>query len=370
MPSSDIVQFKVHVDDDVLEDLRRRLAATRFPDQIEGTGWEYGIPVGYVRELVDYWREGYDWRAEEARLNEFDHFRTTVDGQSIHFIHARSSREDAFPLLLLHGWPGSVVEFLDVIPRLSDEFHLVVPSLPGYGFSEPTRTTGWDPTRMARAFIELMERLGYTRYGAQGGDWGAQVTTLIGAFDPDHCAGIHLNMPLARPPKEPGELTEDEQADLAYLAHFRKEEAAYSLEQGTKPQTLGVGLNDSPAGLMAWIVEKFRTWSDCDGDPETVFTRDQLLTNVMLYWVTETAASSARLYWERQHATSEAHPFVSVPTAVARFPKEILKFPRSWVEQHYNVTRWEVMPRGGHFAAMEQPDLFAEDVRAFFRTVR
>jgi len=273
-----------------------------------------------------------------------------------------------------------VVEFLDVLPRLTDPaahggraeqaFHVVAPSLPGYGFSEPTRTTGWDPTRMARAFVELMARLGYDRYGAQGGDWGAQVTTMIGALDPEHCAGIHLNMPLARPPKNPGELTEQEQADLAYLAHFRKEEAAYSLEQGTKPQTLGVGLNDSPAGLMAWIVEKFRTWSDCDGDPENAFTRDQLLTNVMLYWVTGTATSAARLYWERAHATDGTQPSVSVPTGVARYPKEILKFPRSWVEHHYNVTRWEVMPRGGHFAAMEQPELFADDVRAFFQTGR
>ncbi|MBV8387221.1 MAG: epoxide hydrolase [Acidimicrobiia bacterium] len=370
MTTEGIERFDIRVGDDVLEDLRRRLGATRFPDQIDGTEWEYGIPTGYVRELVEYWRDSYDWRAQEAGLNELDHFRTTIDGQSIHFIHARSQREDAFPFLLIHGWPGSVVEFLDVIPRLTDEFHLVVPSLPGYGFSEPTRTTGWDPTRMARAFVELMARLGYDRYGAQGGDWGAQVTTMIGALDPEHCAGIHLNMPLARPPKNPGELTEQEQADLAYLAHFRKEEAAYSLEQGTKPQTLGVGLNDSPAGLMAWIVEKFRTWSDCDGDPENAFTRDQLLTNVMLYWVTGTATSAARLYWERAHATDGTQPSVSVPTGVARYPKEILKFPRSWVEHHYNVTRWEVMPRGGHFAAMEQPELFADDVRAFFQTVR
>jgi len=255
MPSTDIEQFKVHVDDDVLDDLRRRLAATRFPDQIEGTGWEYGIPTSYVRELVDYWQDRYDWRAQEARLNQFDNFRTTIDGQSIHFIHARSVREDAFPLLLLHGWPGSVVEFLDVIPLLTNEFHVVVASLPGYGFSEPTRTTGWDPKRIARAFIELMPRLGYDRYGAQGGDWGAQVTTFIGALDPEHCAGIHLNMPLAVPPQEQLEITDEEGADLALLAHFRKEEAAYSMEQGTKPQTLGVGLNDSPAGLLAWIVE-------------------------------------------------------------------------------------------------------------------
>jgi microsomal epoxide hydrolase len=368
--TSSVEQFEIHVDEDVLDDLRRRLAATRFPDQIEGTGWEYGIPTSYVRDLVEYWRESYDWRAQEARLNELDHFRTNIDGQSIHFIHARSTRENALPLLLVHGWPGSIVEFLDVTPRLTDEFHVVAPSLPGYGFSEPTRTPGWNPTRIARAFMELMGRLGYGRYGAQGGDWGAQVVTSIGALDPEHCAGIHLNMPLAVPPDEPVPLTEQETAELAALAEFRKEESAYAQLQGSKPQTLGVGLNDSPAGLLAWIVEKFRTWSDCDGDPEKAFTRDQLLTNAMLYWVTGTATSSARLYWERRHSGEGPPAFVTVPTGVARYPKEILRFPRAWVERHYNVTHWEVMPRGGHFAAMEQPALFADDIRTFFRTVR
>src|SRR5436305_2427246 len=248
--SEAIERFEINIDDATLDDLARRLATTRLPDQSEGTGWEYGNPVAYVRALVEYWREGYDWQAEEAKLNQFDHFRTDIDGQSIHFIHARSAREDAFPLLLIHGWPGSVVEFLDVMPRLTDEFHVVVPSLPGYGFSGPTRATGWDPTRIARAFMELMQNLGYDRYGSQGGDWGAQVTTMIGALDPEHCAGIHLNMPLAVPPKEAVELTEEEQADLAYLDHFRKEEAAYSLEQGPKTQTLGLGLNGSPGGLL------------------------------------------------------------------------------------------------------------------------
>jgi epoxide hydrolase len=368
--SEAIERFEIHIDDATLDDLARRLATTRFPDQIEGTGWEYGTPVAYVRDLVEYWRDGYDWRAEEAKLNQFDHFRTDIDGQSIHFIHARSERADAFPLLIIHGWPGSIVEFLDVIPRLTSDFHVVAPSLPGYGFSEPTRTPGWDPTRIARAFMELMQGLGYNRYGAQGGDWGAQVATMIGALDPEHCAAIHLNMPLAAPPKEPLPVSDEEQADLAALANFRKEESAYALLQGTKPQTLGVGLNDSPAGLLAWIVEKFRTWSDCDGDPENAFTRDQLLTNVMLYWVTGTITSSTRLYWERQHSGEGRPPFVSVPTGVARYPREILKFPRSWVERHYNVTYWMAMPRGGHFAAMEQPQLFADDVRAFFRTVR
>ncbi len=377
-----IERFQIRVDDSVLEDLRTRLEQTRIPDQIEGSGWEYGIPLDYLRELVDYWRAGYDWRAQEARLNELEHFHTRVDGQSIHFIHARSEHVDALPLLLTHGWPGSVLEFLDVIPRLTapeahgghaaDAFHVVAPSLPGYGFSEPTRTRGWNVQRIARAFVELMGRLGYSRYGAQGGDWGAQVSTRIGALDPEHCAAIHVNMPIADPPEDRVPLSDVDKADLTAMRTFQREESGYALEQATKPQTLGVGLNDSPAGLLAWIVEKFRTWSDCDGHPENVFTRDQLITNVMVYWATQTIASSARLYWEHQHVGSGEAPrqFVGVPTGVARYPKEVVRFPRSWVERRYNVTHWAVMPRGGHFAAMEQPELFTEDLRNFFRTMR
>jgi len=331
---------------------------------------------------VEYWRDKYEWRAQEARLNELAHFRTRIDGHSIHFIHARSKHADAFPLLLLHGWPGSVVEFLDVIPRLTeplahggraaDAFHVIAPSLPGYGFSEPPRTRGWEVRRIARAFIELMRRLGHARYGAQGGDWGAQIATRLAPLDPEHCAAIHLNMPIARRPEKPGPLSEEEKADLAAMAHFQGEESGYALEQGTKPQTLGMALNDSPAGLLAWIVEKFRTWSDCDGRPENAFSRDLLITNVMLYWVTQTIASSTRLYWEsrRSGLWEEKADFVAAPTGVARYPKEVLRFPRSWVERHYNVTHWAEMPRGGHFAAMEQPELFAADLRNFFRTVR
>jgi epoxide hydrolase len=377
-----IESFQIRVDDSVLDDLRDRLARTRIPDQIEGTGWEYGIPYDYLRELVDHWRDVYDWRAQEARLNELEHFRTRIDDQSIHFVHARSAHADALPLLITHGWPGSIVEFLDVIPRLTDPeahggdpadaFHVVAPSLPGYGFSEPTRTPGWDPWRIARAFADLMGRLGYERYGAQGGDWGAQVTMRIGALDPEHCAAIHLNMAMAAPPEENVELSDEDKADLAAMRQFTREETGYANEQSTKPQTVGVGLNDSPAGLLAWIVEKLRGWSDCDGNPESVFTRDQMITNVMLYWVTQTSASSARLYWELQHRGSGEGPpeYVGVPTGIARYPKEVIRFPRPWVERRYNVTHWAEMPRGGHFAAMEQPELFVDDVRAFFRTVR
>jgi epoxide hydrolase len=358
--------FAIHVDDTVLDDLRRRLEHTRFPDQIEGTSWEYGTPVPYLRELVAYWLEEYNWRAEEAKLNQLDHFTTEIDGQSIHFVHARSEGNGALPVLLLHGWPGSIVEFKDVIPRLAEEFTVVAPSLPGYGFSGPTRTPGWDPTRIAHAFIALMARLGYNRYGVQGGDWGSQVATQIALLDPEHCAAIHLNMVVARRPKEDLELSADDQADLAAMAAFGQEESAYSQQQGTRPQTLGAGLNDSPAGLLSWIVEKFRAWSDCDGDPENAFTRDQLLTNVMLYWVTGTITSSTRLYWELQHTRDMATGYVAAPTGVARYPKEPIRFPRPWVERKYNVTHWEAMPRGGHFAALEQPDLFVDDVRGFF----
>jgi pimeloyl-ACP methyl ester carboxylesterase len=380
--STSIEPFEIRVDDSILEDLRQRLARTRFPDQIEATGWEYGIPIDYLRQLVEFWRDTYDWRAEEARLNEFSHFRTRIDEHSIHFIHARSPHDDALPLLITHGWPGSVVEFLDVIPRLTDPeafggsaadaFHVVAPSLPGYGFSEPPRTPGWDEQRIAHAFIVLMSRLGYDRYGAQGGDWGAQVTTRIGSLDPERCAAIHLNMALGIPSEDGTPLTEEEQADLATMKQFGNEESGYAHEQGTKPQTLGAALNDSPAGLLAWIVEKFRTWSDCGGHPENCFTRDQLITNVMLYWVTQTSASSARLYWESRHRdpTTRALPFVDAPTGVARYPKEILRWPRSWVERQYNVVHWAVMDKGGHFPALEQPELFVDDLRTFFRVAR
>jgi pimeloyl-ACP methyl ester carboxylesterase len=376
-----IERFRIEVGDEVLEDLKRRLAATRFPDQIDGTGWDYGAELGTVRELCAYWRDKFDWRAQEARLNQLDHFKTTIDGQSIHFAHVRSKHENAFPLLISHGWPGTIVEFLDVIGpltdpeahggRAEDAFHVVTPSLPGYGFSEPTRTRGWDVKRMAAAFAELMSRLGYARYGAQGGDWGALITTWIGRLDPEHAAGIHLNMPLGAP-GDPSGLTPQEQADLADLASFQADETGYQRIQGTKPQTLGFGLNDSPAGLAAWIVEKFHRWSDCNGDVESVYTKDQLLTNIMVYWVTQTITSSTRLYFEvfKQGQDGMGDARVEVPTGVARFPKEILRFPRAWVEKSYNVVHWTDMPKGGHFAAMEQPALFVEDVRKFFAKVR
>lgn len=373
--SGDVEPFEIRVPDAVLADLRSRLAHARIPEQVPGTGWDDGVPSGYLAELVAYWRDGYDWRTHEARLNRLAQFRTRIDGVAIHFVHARSPHPEAFPLLLTHGWPGSFVEFCDVIGPLThpddpaDAFHVVAPSLPGYGFSDPPRERGWGVTRIARAFATLMDRLGYGRYGAQGGDWGAQVATALGVLDAGHCAAIHLTMPLADPPSEPVELSAADEADLAAMARFRREESGYAAVQSTRPQTLGAALNDSPTGLAAWIVEKFRSWSDCDGHPENAFTRDQLLTNVMVYWVTQTITPSMRLYREHARSRPPGGP-VAVPTGVARYPREPLRLPRAWVERRYRVTHWAEMPRGGHFAAMEQPDLFVADLRAFFRTVR
>ncbi len=382
--SQDIEPFEIHFDDSAIEDLRDRLARTRFPDQIEGVEWDYGTELEYLKQLVEYWRDKFDWRAREAELNRFEHFRTTIDGQSIHFLHAPAANSDALPIVISHGWPGTVVEFLDVIEPLrnpeahggrpEDAFHVVCPSLPGYGFSEPTRSRGWNTRRIAAAFAELMARLGYSRYGAQGGDWGALITSDIARMDPEHVCGIHLNMPLGQPAPDGPELTPQEQQDLADLGSFQERETGYQRIQGTKPQTLGYGLNDSPAGLAAWIVEKFRTWSDCDGDVERSFTRDQLLTNISIYWFTRTITSSTRLYYEVMGTgAAGAAPSaerIELPTGVARFPKEILRFPRSWVERSYNVTHWSDFERGGHFAAMEEPELYVNDLRRFFGTLR
>jgi pimeloyl-ACP methyl ester carboxylesterase len=366
-----ITPFRIAVPDADLDDLRSRLARTRWPEAECVDDWSQGIPLDYTRELADYWVGEYDWRAREAALNRFDQYTTEIDGLDIHFIHQRSPHDDAFPLLITHGWPGSIVEFHKVIEPLTEYgFDVVCPSLPGYGFSgKPTRT-GWGVERIATAWETLMGRLGYERYGAQGGDWGASVTTQIGRNGGDigNCAAIHLNMPMAQPPKGLTDPTEDELAALKRLDYYRKLDSGYMKQQSTRPQTLGYGLVDSPVGQLAWIVEKFWSWMDCDGHPENVLTRDELLDNVMLYWVTASAASSARLYWESFNSFAGGDP-VRVPTGIASFPMEILRSPRSWCEDHYNITHWTTMPRGGHFAAFEQPELFVEDVRTFFTTV-
>jgi pimeloyl-ACP methyl ester carboxylesterase len=375
--------FEIHVSDAELSELKRRLAATRFPQQIPGTGWEYGADGDVVRELVRYWAEDFDWRAQEAALNAFPQFTSEIGDQRIHFIHARSRHAGATPILLLHGWPGSVVEFMDVIGPLvepeshggaaEDAFHVVAPSLPGYGFSEATKTRGYDCHRIAEDFAKLMARLGYDDYGVEGGDWGAIVGNNLAILDADHVRGYHTTMPLAFPPADgPGDLSEREQQALADLEAFEREETGYQKIQGTKPQTLGVGLSDSPAGLCAWIAEKFHAWTDCDGVIENAVSRDRLLANIMIYWVSGNITPSTRLYYEtfRSARVGVLGNRVEVPTGVARFPREIMRFPRAWVEKHYNVTHWSEMARGGHFAAMEQPAAFVEDLRAFFRTLR
>ncbi len=382
--SDAIRPWKIEVPDAVLADLRERLARTRMPALFDDASWSYGTEPGYLRELVAYWHDRYDWRAQERALNRFAHWKTQLGGLDVHFIHQRSQHADALPLVITHGWPGSVVEFQKVIGplvdptahggRASDAFHLICPSMPGYGFSDAPKGPGFDVKSVAELWIQLLARLGYARYGAQGGDWGALVTNWIGVLDPAHCAGIHLNMLVALPPADPKALeglTPDEQKALADVARFQADETGYQAIQGSKPHTLGYGLNDSPAGLLAWIVEKFRTWSDCDGDVERSFTKDELLTNVMLYWVTQTIASSCRLYCEnRRGGRYGLDQVVKVPTGVAVFPKEIYRAPRRFAEPRFNLVHWSVQPRGGHFAAFEQPELFVEDVRAFFRKVR
>ena len=381
----DVEPFRIAVSDTVLADLRERLARTRFPDEIPDSGWTYGSNLAYVKELVAYWRDRYDWRRHEAALNAFPQFRARVGDLGIHFIHARGKGPKPFPLVVTHGWPGSVAEFTKILGPLTDPaahggdpadaFDVVCPSMPGYGFSDHARTPGMEAEKIAALWAELMRGLGYARFGAQGGDWGAMVSTYLGANHADAVAGIHLNMVIAFPPDPANPLdglSQDEVVDMMPMQHFLQEETGYQRIQGTKPQTLGYALNDSPTGLAAWIVEKFRTWSDCDGDVERRFTKDELLTNVMLYWVPETPTSSARLYYEMIHAGKfPPQGFrVNVPTGCAIFPKELMKPPRAWVDRLYEVARWTRFQSGGHFAAMEEPAALVDDVRAFFRPIR
>jgi epoxide hydrolase len=364
--------FRIDVPEADLVDLRGRLAQTRWPNEAPAAPWEQGTPLGYLQELVDYWRHTYDWRVAEARLNARAQFLTEVDGQRIHFLHIPSPHPGALPLVLSHGWPGSIVEFLDVIdpltdpPDPADAFSLVVPSLPGYGFSGPTDSPGWTPRRIGAAFGTVMDRLGYERYGVQGGDWGSLISANMADLRPDRVAGLHLNFLNLPPPAGEQALSHDP------AARFAATGSGYQQIQSTKPQTIGYLLDDSPAGLAGWIVEKFREWSDCDGDPERSFSKDQLLTNIMVYWLTRTATSSARLYWENRQAGRASLPQapVTVPTGVANFPGELGRSERAWAERRYNIVHWTYPEHGGHFAAMEVPDLFVEDVRTFFRLVR
>jgi len=382
-----VTPFRIEIPEDQLRDLRERLERTRWPERETVDDWSQGVPLAYLRELCAYWADGYDWRATEARLNALPQFRTEIDGLGIHVVHVRSPHRDALPLVITHGWPGSIVEFLKVIGPLADPtahggdaadaFHVVCPSLPGYGFSDKPAQPGWKVERIAAAWTQLMARLGYERYGAQGNDWGTSVSSIIGQQDPAHVAGIHLMPPLAAPdPETFDDLTERERAALASLEYGDENDSGYSKQQETRPQTVGYSLVDSPVGLCAWIVEKFRSWTDCDGHPENALTRDELLDNVMLYWLPGTGASSARLYWEsirevRERFTRATTDVVTVPAGCSIFPKELQRPSRRWAEKRFtDIRHWNELDRGGHFAAFEQPELFVDEVRTFFRLVR
>lgn len=380
--------FSIKVPDAALEDLRARLAATRLPDQLAGVSWEYGADRAWIEELLAYWRDGFDWRRQEALLNRFDQFVADVDGLDVHFIHQRSENPGAVPLLVVHGWPGSISEFHRIIGpltdpdahggRADDAFHVVAPSLPGFGFSGVPAEPGWHPERIALVLAGLMERLGYGRYGVAGGDWGSIINRHIANHHPRRLIGMHSNMLLAGEPDDPearGRVTEAEAALRDARREYMRGETGYQRIQGTKPQTLGYALNDSPAGLAAWIVEKFHGWTDmpqgADGDLDDHFSKDELLTNVSIYWFTRTITSSMRIYYESARARPiKPMGYIDVPTGAAVFPAELYITPRAWAEAAYDIRHWTVMPRGGHFAALEQPGLYVEDLRTFFRLTR
>ncbi|HET9006992.1 MAG TPA: epoxide hydrolase [Actinomycetes bacterium] len=378
--------FRIDVPQADLDDLRDRLRRTRWPDELPGVGWSRGVPLAYLKELAGYWADGYDWRKQEACLNEHEQFVATIDGANVHFLHVRSPEPHALPLLLTHGWPGSIVEFLNVIGPLTDPrghggdpadaFHLVIPSIPGYGLSGPTREPGWTTGRVARAWAELMARLGYQRYGAQGGDWGAVVSPELGRVDPHHVIGVHVNaatlgfIPFG--PVDPEELASFTDAEKQRLERLNRSTAGpgngYFEVQAHRPQTLAYALTDSPVGQLAWIVERFKEWTHDADVPEDAVDRDQLLTNVMLYWLTGTANSSARLYYENMHAVFSPQPPATTPTGVAVFAEDYAI--RRYGERGNNIVHWSEFVRGGHFAAMEAPDLLVGDVRGFFRGLR
>jgi pimeloyl-ACP methyl ester carboxylesterase len=379
--------FTIHVNDEVLSDLRMRLMRTRWPDQVNQADWDYGSELSYMKELVDYWLQTFDWRKQEQMLNELPQFRATIDGLEIHFIHVRGTGPNALPLIITHGWPSSFAEMHRIIGPLTDptqhggdpadSFDVVVPSLPGFGFSErPLQRDYLHTDRLWRKL--MMEVLGYPRFVAHGTDFGARVTSALGRFHSDVVAGIHIgsvDLDWQEPHPKESELTEAERDYLKRVARWRKEEGAYSEIQATYPQTVAYGLNDSPVGLAAWIVEKYRAWSDCGGDVESRFSKDILLTNIMIYWITETINSSMRRYFEVRHNPAP-NPLklgerIETPTAIAMFPGEKdLVVPREWAERSYNIQRWTEMPSGGHFPALEEPILLVEDIRAFFRQFR
>lgn len=377
--------FSLHVSEDAIADLRERLSRTRFPDQAPDAPWAYGTDVGWMHNLVDDWRDQFDWRTQEARLNAFPQFKVAVDDIDLHFLHVPGNGPKPFPLLLSHGWPGSVFEFLDIIPRLTDParfggdpadaFTIIAPSLPGYGLSFRPNQKRYGVEAITDLFASLMtDTLGYERFGAQGGDWGSFITARLGALYSDRLAGIHLNMmPVKREPSMLTNPSPEEKAYLDELKMFLKEETGYQWIQGTRPQTLAFALTDSPAGLAAWIVEKFRAWTDCGGDIESAVPRDHMLANISLYWFTGAIGSSFWPYYARMHSPWPLPDgrSVTVPTGYCEFPREILKPPRSLAERTFaDIRRWSVMPRGGHFAAMEQPEALAREITGFFRPLR
>jgi epoxide hydrolase len=380
MPDT-IRPYRIAVPDEVLLDLRRRLHATRWPDSELVNDWSQGAPLAWIQDICRYWADGYDWRAREALLNRFDQFMANVDGIDIHFIHQRSPHPGARPLLITHGWPGSVVEFHKVIEPLvnptafggdaADAFHVICPSLPGFGFSGKPTSTGWGVERIARAWGSLMARLGYDHYFAQGGDWGSAVTRAIGTFESAHCAGIHITLAMGVTPKIDGEPSAEEKQALAGIKHYQDWDSGYSKQQATRPQTLGFGLADSPAGQAAWVLEKFWAWTDCNGHPENILTRDELLDNLMFYWATNSATSSARLYWESFGKARNLGGPVRVPVGVTAYPKEIVMPVRKWLATDFpDIRHFVTMPKGGHFAAFEQPEAFVQDLRTYFRLLR
>ncbi|MER7716296.1 epoxide hydrolase family protein [Streptomyces flaveolus] len=376
-PSSDVHTFEAHADDADLDDLRARLAAARLPEAetVHGAApgarrWEQGVPLADLVDLVAYWRTEYDWRAFEERLDRAGQFRTTIDGLGIHFLHRRSARSDATPLLLTHGWPGSIVEFIDVVDELADPkdadapaFHVVVPSLPGFGYSDKPAATGWGTERIAAAWVELMGRLGYDRFAAHGGDWGGNITTVLGGRFPEHVLGIHTLFAEAPPGLTTDGLTTVEREWTEETRHFWRHRAAYAKQQASRPQTIGYSLVDSPVGLLAWILDKFAEWSDTEDSPFETISRDRVLDDVTLYWLTRTGASAARIYYE-SHNSLDPGLRVDVPSAVTMYPRDIEKTPRPWAQERYRrIVRWNSPESGGHFPSLEVPAHFVKDLR-------
>ncbi|GAA2697897.1 epoxide hydrolase family protein [Actinoplanes palleronii] len=380
-PTSALIRpFTVSIADAEIDDLKRRLAATRWPDPETVGDWSQGVRVANVRSLVEHWEHRYDWRRFESDLHQFPQFLTEIDGLDIHFIHVRSKNPGAIPLILTHGWPGSIVEFLKLIGPLTDpvaygadaadSFDVVIPSLPGFGFSQKPATTGWTVSRIASAWVELMNRLGYARWAAQGGDWGAVVTTALGAMQPEGLLGIHLNTPFAFPARIPDTLSPEQRYAVDTLARYTGDLGGSNHLQSTKPETVGIALADSPAGQAAWIYEKFQSKTDNRGLAEDALSVDDMLDAISLYWFTNSAASSGRIYWENRSGTF-AGPKLTLPVAVTVFPRDIPRLPRSWIEDTYsNLIHYGEADRGGHFAALEQPEILVSEIRAGLRTLR